>query len=268
MIRRRYCLHPGCPEKTEGTYCVKHGAEHAVARPSAAARGYGPRWAKYAKAFLARPENHYCRTGCQSASQIVDHIVAVDGPDDPLFWDGNNHQPLCRSCHSRKTNQQDGGFGNPIRHVTTAGLVVLAGPPCAGKTTYARNLGRLYLDWDDRYAQASGLPLHVRATDDAYVAHKVEAQFRLAVDTAHRLRRPTLVIRGAPERWQRGMYRRMYGAQVFVLEVPAAECLTRLHQSGRPQEAIAATERAIAGWWTRYERSPHDTVVRPASVAA
>lgn len=40
----------------------------------------------------------------------VDHIVAVNGPADPLFWDRKNHQGLCESCHSYKTATQDGGF--------------------------------------------------------------------------------------------------------------------------------------------------------------
>lgn len=97
-----------------GTYCAAHGG-HEVARPSAARRGYGSRWAKYSKRYLARPEHRRCACGCGACSDVVDHIKAVRGPDDPLFWDPANHQPLARACHSRKTNHQDGGFGNPIR---------------------------------------------------------------------------------------------------------------------------------------------------------
>lgn len=33
----------------------------------------------------------------------VDHIIPVDGPDDPRFWDPENHQSLCHACHSAKT---------------------------------------------------------------------------------------------------------------------------------------------------------------------
>lgn len=33
----------------------------------------------------------------------VDHIIPVTGPDDPLFWEESNHQPLTHECHSRKT---------------------------------------------------------------------------------------------------------------------------------------------------------------------
>ena len=33
---------------------------------------------------------------------VVDHIVPHRG-DYALFWDENNWQPLCKSCHDRKT---------------------------------------------------------------------------------------------------------------------------------------------------------------------
>jgi len=33
---------------------------------------------------------------------IVDHIVPVQGPDDPLFWPETNHQSLCFSHHEKK----------------------------------------------------------------------------------------------------------------------------------------------------------------------
>ena len=45
---------------------------------------------------------------CNRASCDVDHIKAVDGPNDPLFWETLNHQALCHSCHSRKTSRGRG----------------------------------------------------------------------------------------------------------------------------------------------------------------
>lgn len=41
----------------------------------------------------------------------VDHIRPHRG-DHGLFWDHDNLQTLCPSCHSRKTAGEDGGFGN------------------------------------------------------------------------------------------------------------------------------------------------------------
>jgi 5-methylcytosine-specific restriction enzyme A len=116
MIARRapFCLHPRCPNR-QGS-CPKHDRT-VDRRPTAARRGYGHQWAAYSRAYLARPENRLCRCGCGKRSQHVDHIQAVSGPADPLFWEPSNHQPLTHGCHTRKTNRMDGGFGNPRKRL-------------------------------------------------------------------------------------------------------------------------------------------------------
>ena len=113
----RPCRHTGCHELTRDGYCEKHRREkqqrYDRQRGSSTKRGYGGRWQRYRKRFLA--ENPLC-VKCRENNGIepstdVDHIVAVSGPDDPLFWDPDNHQALCHSCHSAKTAKEDGGFG-------------------------------------------------------------------------------------------------------------------------------------------------------------
>ncbi|QXE85987.1 HNH endonuclease [Geomonas nitrogeniifigens] len=86
-------------------------------RGTAAQRGYGARWAAYSRQY--RKENPLC-VDCLARGVLtsvehgghVDHIQAVSGPSDPLFWEPANHQSLCHSCHSRKTAFEDGSFGN------------------------------------------------------------------------------------------------------------------------------------------------------------
>lgn len=105
------CKKPGCAALVEAGCCAAHaGASREVAldRPSAAARGYGRRWQRYRLSFLAV---HPICARCGRLASQVDHQVPVSSPDDPLFWDAGNHQPLCRECHSQKTAQEDGGFG-------------------------------------------------------------------------------------------------------------------------------------------------------------
>jgi 5-methylcytosine-specific restriction protein A len=71
-------------------------------------RGYDARWRKLSKWF--RMVNPLCAL-CGAPAEHVDHIEAVSGPADEKFYDSDNLRSLCRSCHSRKTAQQDGGFG-------------------------------------------------------------------------------------------------------------------------------------------------------------
>ena len=113
---KRPCSHPGCPALVEAgeRHCIQHKRQeqrrHDTDRGSAHQRGYTARWAKYAASY--KREHPLCRE-CESQGRItpayaVDHIQPVTGPDDPLFWDTDNHQPLCAICHSRKTATEKG----------------------------------------------------------------------------------------------------------------------------------------------------------------
>lgn len=122
---RKVCAKPGCGKIASGTFCDEHAAqrknERKVAairydeeRGTAASRGYGSRWSRYSKRF--REQNPLCvmckKEGKLKVGNCVDHIIPVNGPDDPLFWEPSNHQTLCTRCHSIKTASEDGGFGN------------------------------------------------------------------------------------------------------------------------------------------------------------
>lgn len=73
-------------------------------RGGAAERGYDGRWRKARAAFLRR--NPLCvecmRKGVLTPATVVDHIIPHRG-DKELFWNEENWQPLCKSCHDRKT---------------------------------------------------------------------------------------------------------------------------------------------------------------------
>lgn len=102
---KRPCFVPTCPYLQP---CPDHSKHYDRRRPSAARRGYGSRWQAYSKAYL---EEHPFCVQCGQPSCQTDHKIPVSGPDDPLFWDPENHQALCRTCHSSKTARQSSGWG-------------------------------------------------------------------------------------------------------------------------------------------------------------
>lgn len=59
------------------------------------------RWQKARRMFLrAHPLCAMCdKVGIITTATVVDHITPHDGDYD-LFWDMDNWQPLCASCHS------------------------------------------------------------------------------------------------------------------------------------------------------------------------
>jgi 5-methylcytosine-specific restriction enzyme A len=116
----------GCPNLVQRGVCddCREKGFAKENRPNAAQRGYGGKWPSYSRGFLKR--NRLCKglrveiggavvinthPGRVVPSVATDHIIPVEGQSDPLFWDEDNHQPACKSCHSVKTAKEDGGFG-------------------------------------------------------------------------------------------------------------------------------------------------------------
>jgi len=100
------CKHPRCPELTENRFCKKHS--NLYERTSASKRGYDSRWRKARKRFLkANPLCVEClKINRIVKATVVDHIIPHRG-DKKLFWDENNWQALCKSCHDKKTMTED-----------------------------------------------------------------------------------------------------------------------------------------------------------------
>lgn len=132
-------------------------------------------------------------------------------------------------------------------------VTLLCGPPCAGKTTLARNLaqpGEALLDFDDICVELGSThqwahPPHIRAQAE----HLMRARMR-------HLRRAGAggyVIRTAPAAHQRAALAGLLRAtRVWVVDPGMQECLRRARS--RPR----GTARAIRRWYARYTPSPVD----------
>lgn len=125
------CKHAGCNAKAVAHgRCQRHQAKASLPvatpskrsyrdnRPSAHKRGYDNRWCRARLAFL--DDNPLC-VMCQAAglltpATVVDHIIPHRG-NQSRFWDMNNWQALCKTCHDHKTNAID-------RKLTTALLPI------------------------------------------------------------------------------------------------------------------------------------------------
>lgn len=101
------CKHPGCAELVPYgiKYCDKHKSLHPEDIRSACSRGYGSAWNKR---YL---ETHPLCVECMKEGRYVkatdvDHIKPHRG-NEIIFWDQNNWQSLCHSCHSIKTRNED-----------------------------------------------------------------------------------------------------------------------------------------------------------------
>ncbi len=90
-------------------------------------RLYDRRAWKRARAFQLMGDPLCCeceRHGRMTAATEVDHIIALK--DDGHPFDPDNLQSLCKPCHSRKTNKEDGAFGRtsvgPVKGCSDDGM--------------------------------------------------------------------------------------------------------------------------------------------------
>lgn len=139
----------------------------------------------------------------------------------------------------------------PARRIGT--LIVVAGPPCAGKTTFVQQHaepGDLVVDYDAIAAALGSADSH----DHPASLRPFICEARDAV--LARLNRPhdathTWLIQGAPTPAERHGY---LGARVVVLATEASECKRRAQAAGRP----ARWHDLIDEWWSRYTPHPDD----------
>lgn len=122
MRIRRPCSHIGCHTLTTNTYCDAHAVQHAVQqqqRVQQSNRECNARRPKYNNLYSTKEwarlrfsqlaQHPWCaeclRYGVRKVAEEADHIIPHRG-DRVLFYDSNNIQSLCSSCHSRKTAKE------------------------------------------------------------------------------------------------------------------------------------------------------------------
>ena len=103
------CKFPRCPELVNRGYCEKHKKLGEYPSGDYHHLYESQRWIRYRKLFIAQ---HPLCVKCKAEGRIVpadvvDHIMPHKGDRD-FFWNTDNHQALCYSCHRIKTAQESG----------------------------------------------------------------------------------------------------------------------------------------------------------------
>lgn len=121
--------------------------------------------------------------------------------------------------------------------------VLVAGPPCGGKTTWAKQnapVGTRILDYDD-IVESLGYPRYGAMAEGLRTA---AALWERALPDAD------WVIWTAPKRGQRGRFERQHSCRVVVVMASETECLRRAREN-RP----STWADAIRCWFAQWEPS-------------
>lgn len=251
----RPCLHQGCPEIVEGTYCEAHQPDRERRKLPQQFVDYGSGWRKIRQRHVSKqPLCASCeRAGRTTPAQEVDHIVPWRG-DVRLLRAGWNLQSLCRSCHHEKTRADEGWVEllYPAPGKRTTPVTVICGPPAVGKSTYAEQLEvQQVLDFDAIYRELGATPRMV-TVEIVRAALELRNQ-RLARDVS------TAVVAMLPRAHERRWWAEIYGATVVRLDAPGPALLRRIdaRRPARREQSLAAMKR----WREQYEPDAEDSPV-------
>ena len=146
-------------------------------------------------------------------------------------------------------------------------VVVVAGPPGAGKTTFVeknRRSGDVILDRDRLWSAFSCEPLHIKPPG---LFPLVESAFRAVLGKLGDARtqedlRTVWIVTGAARCDQRQEYRDRFDAEVLVFEIPASSCLKHIAEGEGRCGSTESWAPIIHKWWKQYEPDPKDKIVR------
>lgn len=256
-----------------------------AARPSARQSLYNWRWQKARDAYLRfHPLCVMCqKSGIIKQPDVVDHIIPHHG-DLTLFWDRNNWQPLCKDHHNidkqrlekgGKPKQTIGRNGWPVekepKKITASGLfwptvrpstiplVILCGPPAAGKSTYVMEhaaSGDTVIDLDDIIAELYPDTPRTREWKlrrNGLLTRNVRLASLTTAKHGH-----AWFCTGAPKPEDRMRWATMLKGRVHVLATPLSTCIARIQAD--PSRRVGAAEQIQAArqWWEDYAPAPCD----------
>ena len=128
-------------------------------------------------------------------------------------------------------------------------MILVAGPPCGGKTTYVQQHALAtdtILDFDDIVERLTG----DRYTRTPATIAAARAEWKRCLPDAD------WVIYSAPRSSQRASLRKQYGANAIVVTASIDECLRRARAS-RP----ASWQELIRQWFADWQPSANDHLV-------
>ncbi len=261
---KRPCGHPGCSELTDGGMCQKHKKaddkrkyeEYWHKRDREQQRIYGRmQWRRLRKMVLnEQPLCAHCRDkGKLTAANEVDHI-----DNNPWNMARDNLQALCKPCHSKKTRAEQGlSLFKPSFKTPSCPVVIVCGPPGAGKTTYAmEQLDDTHdeiIDLDIIKAEITGTSLYERQDEIARDTALSKRNQRLQELHDKKEGRVYFIISAAKKTDREWWQRKLSAEEIILLTVPLEICIERINNDGRRTQQVKDTHiQAAKKWWNSY----------------
>lgn len=227
-------------------------------RPTTTEQGYGWRWQQARIPHLQR--NPLCAECLRQAriepATVVDHIIPHKG-DQALFWNTSNWQSLCKPCHDLKTIKEDGGLDSGFHThpewlpIPACPVVLVTGPPGAGKTTYCQKQATpvdVVIDLDDCFALICGV--HGHHADKQYLKQAMRLRNKQIAQLATKQKGKAYLIVTSPTKPECSWWIRKLKASHILLDPGIDTCLQRVPTGRRRQEVVNWYTKAKANTWS------------------
>lgn len=181
--------------------------------------------------ILARSD--VCHICGQPGSDAVDHVIplAKDGADDPSNL-APAHHDIPPYCNRRK--------GDSLPSEIDRQVVLICGPPGAGKTTHAHTLGLEVYDLDDAKWGGSDALFRAALIELREQPHARAAVIRTGATLSARQKSATMM--GATE--------------CVVIATDLSTCVARIKERGRTSPPISTQIKGARDWWAKHEPGP------------
>ncbi|MDP0925710.1 AAA family ATPase [Paracoccus onubensis] len=207
----------------------------------------------------------WCGDAGQPPSKLVaDHIRPHTGNGD-LFWDEDNIQCLCKSCHDGKKQALERADKAAAIHPkwiepSLIPLTIVCGPPASGKTHYVNmnaGINDLVIDLDVIASRLSGEPLHGWDRTKWLNAALWQRNNMLgSLSKARKHNAAWLIVSEPKARHRQWWVDTMKPKQVIVLEVDERQCMANAANDG--DRDLSEVDRIATQWWANYQRRVGD----------
>lgn len=232
-------------------------------------RLYNTAWEKRRAAWLSKyPWCEDCLDkGIYTPASEVHHVIPHHG--DAEIFVSSPLMSLCRSCHTKHTNDETRGVPPYYPSITRPLLVpviMVCGAPGSGKNTYVsehKEEEDLVIDQDQILSEMTGRPMYYPFSMNIVKTSWQKRNLILkSLENYDEKIRTAWFIIGAGKSTDRRIWKELLKPkEVIILLTDKDECIRRIRSD--PSRAMVADDqiKAIERWFAYYQKSPGEKII-------
>jgi predicted kinase len=191
----------------------------------------------------------------QTVANEVDHIIPHRG-DELLFWDRENYQSLCKSCHSEKTYYETikSNLLPKSMRIKSNDITFLIGAPCSGRRAWAKKQNKKIIDFDNIKREVSGSEPY--EMDSRYMSTCLAVRNQIISKTEE----PFIIISDLYNLKHIRDWIKKLKTKASLMITTQRQCFANLKKSQIADKHLI--ELMIKRWYTEYTPSGYEVLIK------